>query len=224
MLKAVLFDLDNTLLPMNEEEFIKVYFSLVCKKLAPLGFEPKKLVKTIWGGTYQMISNDGKCSNSKVFWTYFENVYGINKEDYEPIFDDFYKNEFKKTRVTCRDNPYSRDIIKILKDKGLKIILISNPIYPKQAYVTRMAFAGFKEEDFDYIATYDNSSYSKPNPKFIEEVLVKNNLKKDEVIVIGNSFENDIEPAQKLGIKTYLVGEESKVTIEEMIQKLHVLH
>ena len=32
MLKAILFDLDGTLLPMNEEEFTKGYFKLLCKK------------------------------------------------------------------------------------------------------------------------------------------------------------------------------------------------
>lgn len=31
MLKAIIFDLDVNLLPMNEDEFTKGYFTLLCK-------------------------------------------------------------------------------------------------------------------------------------------------------------------------------------------------
>ena len=58
MLKAVFFDLDGTLLPLDEYLFIKIYFKLLCERLAPLGYEPEKLVKVIWGGTKKMYQND----------------------------------------------------------------------------------------------------------------------------------------------------------------------
>lgn len=38
MIKAILFDLDGTVLPMNEEEFTKGYFGLLCKKLVSYGY------------------------------------------------------------------------------------------------------------------------------------------------------------------------------------------
>ena len=71
MLKAVLFDLDGTLLPMDVEEFQKSYFSSLAKFLAPYGYEPEKLVKSIWTGTKAMMKNDGTKSNEKAFWTVF---------------------------------------------------------------------------------------------------------------------------------------------------------
>ena len=46
--KAVLFDLDGTLLPMDQERFTKTYFQLLAAKLAPLGYDPAKLVDSIW--------------------------------------------------------------------------------------------------------------------------------------------------------------------------------
>lgn len=42
MIKAVLFDLDGTLLPMNYDEFSRVYFGSLAKNVAPLGYEPEK--------------------------------------------------------------------------------------------------------------------------------------------------------------------------------------
>ena len=44
MLKAVLFDLDGTLLPMDEEKFTKGYFGMLCQKLAPFGYDSEELV------------------------------------------------------------------------------------------------------------------------------------------------------------------------------------
>ena len=41
---TILFDLDGTLLPMDQDEFVKAYFSKLAKKLAPLGYEPQKLI------------------------------------------------------------------------------------------------------------------------------------------------------------------------------------
>ena len=47
-LTTVLFDLDGTLLPMDQEAFTTGYFKLLAKKLAPHGYEPKSLVDAIW--------------------------------------------------------------------------------------------------------------------------------------------------------------------------------
>lgn len=47
MIKAILFDLDGTLLPMDQDEFTKGYFKLLAAKLAPYGYEPKTLVRVV---------------------------------------------------------------------------------------------------------------------------------------------------------------------------------
>lgn len=43
-LTTILFDLDGTLLPMDNDEFTRGYFKLLAAKMAPLGYEPKRLV------------------------------------------------------------------------------------------------------------------------------------------------------------------------------------
>ena len=48
---TVLFDLDGTLLPMDQDQFIKAYFGALAKKMAPHGYDPKQFVDTIWAGT-----------------------------------------------------------------------------------------------------------------------------------------------------------------------------
>ncbi|MBQ4427904.1 MAG: hypothetical protein II881_09205 [Oscillospiraceae bacterium] len=52
---TVLFDLDGTLLPMDQNAFTKGYFKLLAKKLLPRGYAPDALVKAVWHGTGAMV-------------------------------------------------------------------------------------------------------------------------------------------------------------------------
>ena len=67
-LTTILFDLDGTLLPMDNDAFTKGYFKLLAAKLTPHGYEPKQLVDAIWAGTAAMVKNDGSQSNEDAFW------------------------------------------------------------------------------------------------------------------------------------------------------------
>ena len=46
MITTVLFDLDGTLLPMDQEVFVKDYFGRIAAKVAPAGYDPKRLIGT----------------------------------------------------------------------------------------------------------------------------------------------------------------------------------
>lgn len=207
MLKAIFFDLDGTLLPLDEEKFTQIYFGMLCKRMAPLGYDSEKLVKTIWLGTKAMYKNDGSITNEEVFWKYFESIYGTKALSDKEYLDAFYTNEFKSVKSSCEDNPYIVDIIKCCKENKLLAVLSTNPIFPKIGTLTRMGFIGLKEEDFDYITTYENSSYTKPNPKYFQVLLDKFNLKPNEVILFGNNTLEDGDCSNALGIKCYMVGD-----------------
>ena len=165
MLKAVLFDLDGTLLPMSEDQFTKGYFGMLCKKLAPLGYKSDELVKVIWAGFQEMIKNNGSQTNEQVFWKCFERVYGKDKLKDAPLFADFYRNEFKQAKMFCGENPQAREVIDFVKAQGLKIILASNPVFPRDGMINRLGYINLNENDFDYSTSYETAHYSKPNPK-----------------------------------------------------------
>ena len=206
MLKAVFFDLDGTLLPLNEEEFTKIYFSLISKRMIPLGYEPEELISVIWAGTKAMYKNDGIKTNEEVFWDVFKSHYGIEKMKDKEYMDEFYTNEFRKTKESCEENPLAKDIISFCKDNNLLVVLSTNPIFPKTGTMTRMSYIGLNEEDFDYVTYYENSSYCKPNPMYFKKLLNKFNLKPEEVIVFGNNTYEDGECAKLCGIECFMVG------------------
>ena len=64
---TVLFDLDGTLLPMDNDAFTKGYFKLLAAAMMLHGYEPQKLVDSIWAGTAAMVKNDGSRTNEEAF-------------------------------------------------------------------------------------------------------------------------------------------------------------
>lgn len=220
MLKAVMFDLDGTLLPMDEEKFTKGYFGMLCQKLAPFGYDSEELVNAIWAGTKAMIKNDGTYTNEQVFWDCFVKIYGKEKINDKNLFADFYRNEFKDSKKFCGENKEAKSLIDFVKAQDLKVILASNPLFPKDGMINRLKFIDLNEDDFDYITCYETSHFTKPNPNFYLEILKNNNLNSDEVIFFGNSETEDREPAKKIGIKTFLIGNDIKFSdIKNIIEK-----
>ena len=58
MLNTILFDLDGTLLPFVQEEFIRAYFKALLSRLIPMGYDGEKLSAALWKGTMAMIGNE----------------------------------------------------------------------------------------------------------------------------------------------------------------------
>ena len=203
-IKTILFDLDGTLLPMNENVFTKKYFQALAQKLVPYGYDCDKLIAGILKGTSAMIKNDGTQSNEQVFWKTFENIFGERVYNDKAIFDEFYRNEFQNLKNYCDCNNNIKQIIKFLKKQNYKLIIASNPVFPLYAQQSRIKWAGLDIEDFDFISSYENSHYTKPNINYYKEIIKKFNLKAEECLMIGNNVTEDMV-ANKIGINVFLL-------------------
>ena len=83
---TVLFDLDGTLLPMDQDVFIAEYFSRLVANMVPLGYEEQVLRSAIWQGTAAMVQNDGSCTNERAFWHVLEALFGERVRQDAPPF------------------------------------------------------------------------------------------------------------------------------------------
>ena len=202
-IKLVAVDLDGTLLPITQEDFSRVYFGLLMQKGAEMGIDRDKMKAGLFGGIKAMVTNHGNQTNEEAFWQVFSTATETDRNDTEPVFREFYKNEFIGVKSVVKPTETSVKLIKTLKEKGYRIILATNPLFPIEA-IDRITWVGLKVEDFDYITTYENSSYCKPNPDYYTEILEKNNLKAEDCLMVGNNATEDMA-AEKIGIKTYLV-------------------
>lgn len=202
--KLVLFDLDGTLLPMDQDVFVKTYFKKLAMKLAPYGYEPEALINTVWKGTGAMVKNIGEITNEEAFWKVFKGIYGEEQLKDKPVFEEFYKNEFQSVKEVCGFNPKAAKTVKELKKRGYRLALATNPVFPAIATESRIRWAGLEPEDFEYYTTYENSCYCKPAVEYYSEILSKLDISPEECIMIGNDVRDDMI-AQNLGMKVFLL-------------------
>lgn len=205
MITTVLFDLDGTLLPFEQEDFVKIYFNELCKRLSRLGYEPQHTVKSVWAGTKSMIMNDGSRPNSAAFWETF-NALNPGLPDARSECDDFYNHEFDKAKASLKYVPDRKPLIQKLRNAGLCVVLATNPIFPLDGVLTRMKWVNLAPEDFELITYYDNSTFCKPNPAYYKEILEKINVQPESCVMIGNSVSEDMT-AETLGITVFLANE-----------------
>lgn len=203
-IQTILFDLDGTLLPMDQDVFVQSYFKRLAMKLAPLGYEPQKLIDAIWKGTGAMIQNGGACTNEQAFWHVFAKLFGEGCLKDIPVFDDYYHNEFQSVAADCGHDPRAAQCIAALKQKGYRLALATNPIFPAIATESRMRWAGLNKDDFELYTTYENSSYCKPNPDYYRAILHQLNVQPEECLMVGNDVSDDMV-ARDLGMQVFLL-------------------
>lgn len=201
---AILFDLDGTLLPMDQEKFTRGYFKLLAEKLEPYGYERKKLIESVWAGTAAMVANDGTCSNEEVFWKRFADIYGEKVVEDKHLFEEFYEKEFAEAKVYCGYNPKAVKAVQKIKEMGLRLVLATNPIFPATATEARIHWAGIEPSDFEFYTTYENIGFCKPNPAYYREISTRLQVKPEECLMIGNDVTEDMA-AHELGMQVFLL-------------------
>jgi FMN phosphatase YigB (HAD superfamily) len=205
MIDTVLFDLDGTLLPMDQEKFINTYLGLLAKKLAPHGYEPNHLVAAVWAGTRAMMENTGEKTNEEVFWEDFCHIFGEGARKDLPLFEEFYAADFAGARTVCGFEPAAGEILALLREKGIRLALATNPLFPAIATRQRIRWAGLDPEDFELITSYENSSRCKPDPGYYREVLDKLGVRPENCLMVGNDVQEDMLPARELGMEVFLL-------------------
>lgn len=211
-MNTVLFDLDATLLPIDMKEFIDTYMELLSGFLKAKGENPDDIIPSIWKATGAMIENGGLITNEEMFWNVLMEDLESKDEKYDKKFqrrfqkylDKFYTGDFQMIRYMVRPSQEAHDAVMQLKDKGYGVVLATSPVFPEIAVKERLSWLGFNLKDFDYITTYENSCYTKPNLKYYEHVLKIMDKDPGDCIMVGNDVKEDMCAAE-LGIDVFLI-------------------
>lgn len=204
MIKYILFDLDGTLLPMDQDKFFSAYFNALAKHVAHLGYSAKEIGGAIWQSSREMMKNDGSRLNEEMFWDSFSRMLGDKVLECQADFDSFYIAEFDKVSAATDPNPIVPEIIKELKAKGYTLAIATNPMFPRVATRSRIAWAGLDVADFEFFTTYEDHRHCKPNLDYYRDVMTLLGANAEECIMVGNDTLEDMI-AEKLGMKVFLI-------------------
>ena len=204
MLRAVLFDLDGTLLPLDTRSFLKKYTAALSKKISAV-MEPDEFLDHLFYATEKMIGDlNPNMTNAEVFWMHMSQRVPDKIETLLPLVNEFYEKDFKLLGSHISADTKASELVKRVRQMGFKTVLATNPVFPEKAVLERMRWALLNPEDFDLITTYENMHFCKPHLEYYKEVLDKINEVPENCLMVGNDVEEDMV-VKKIGMKTFLV-------------------
>lgn len=213
MIRAVLLDLDGTLLDTRLDQFIPQYIRAFAVYMSPW-MPAETFQEALMAGTRAMVANhDVRETNAQVFWRAFNARSPIPREKLAPAVERFYAEEYPKLARYVRPRPAARPLVEELLSRGYRIVLATNPLFPETAIRQRMEWAGVADLPFSLVTTYENMHTTKPSPAYYREIAERIAVPPAACLMAGDDLAMD-GPAVSAGMRFFHITEEPPFTHE----------
>ncbi|MHA1667279.1 MAG: HAD family hydrolase [Candidatus Heimdallarchaeaceae archaeon] len=210
--KALLFDLDGTLIDFDPQEFIKTYLGAASQFFSDLIPDSEVFFKELLNSTDAMETADNKNTTAlEDFLIDFCPKFKVGCDIIAQRFFQFYTTKFEVIKPLIKEVPGARELLISIKKQHpeIKIILATNPVFPYVAIKRRMEWGGIPEEIFDLITHAENSNFCKGNKQYWLDICSISQCTPEQSLVIGNDGLRDMS-AKKYGFSTFLVTERAE--------------
>lgn len=201
----LLLDLDDTLLDTNLEAFLAAYF----KKLAVTTSDqipPDKFIKAMLQSTQIMYDNKNTSRTlEEVFDENFYPAIGIGKDTLARSIEKFYDEIFPTLGDLTKPRPEAVRLVEWAFEQGWKVSIATDPLFPRKAILHRLRWAGLAPENYPFtlISDFHNFHFAKKSVAYYPEFLDSLGWANEPVLMVGDSLERDILPAQSAGVPVF---------------------
>ncbi|MCD6551002.1 HAD family hydrolase [Thermotoga sp.] len=186
-MKFFLFDYDGTL--AEDNGFAREYFknlTLFFKKRG-IPLSPNLVLDCV----EEITRNPDGSTNLERYMRCLERKTGRRAGEWKDLFMEFYESElFDSLRHAVKPVKKTIDLLEEKKKKG-KIVLATNPVFPRIAIVKRLNWIGLSEEDFHLITDMENFHFCKPDPRYYLEICEKIGTSPENCVMYGDDDLND---------------------------------
>ena len=191
MIKAIIFDLDNTLLDFVKMKQFAVKAAITAMIEAGLDVDEKKAYKDI----FDLYVNKG-WENQQVFDDYLNQTVGKVSNKILAAGIVSYRRAREATLLVYPN--VNKTLIELIK-MGIQLSVVSDA--PSREAWMRLYYLKLHHV-FDPVLTFDDTGVRKPSAKPFEMALDILQSSPDEVLMIGDWPERDVIGAKQIGMKT----------------------
>ncbi len=185
-------DLDGTLLGMDIDSFLPVYFERLGKFVGEAVRLPDFTQRFMAAVQEMLADRKAVMTNEEAFFSAFRQ--GLPDElfdRYYASFEAFYHEVFPQLISHTRSIPGARRFIAAARRRGYRLTLATSPVFPLRAIVERLSWCGIGTDAFDRITCLENCHFVKPDPRYYEEVLAMAGCAPEEALMVGNDRRDD---------------------------------
>ncbi len=201
---ALLLDLDGTLVGLGYDFFRGTYVTAVASHFPD--FELDRFRDALWGAFGEIMERprENGENNEAGFLRAFTRATGMGEGEARGRFAAFYRETFPSLASHAREVPRAAELVAAARASGYRLVLATNPIFPRAANVERLSWAGIDPASFDLIPGIEEFSTCKPQPGFFRRCAEAAGVPLERCLMVGNDEEQDL-PAERVGMKTFLV-------------------
>lgn len=206
-MRAVLFDLDGTLLDLDLEDFLGRYFEALEVASLPLATDvsPAALMRGLKTAVGMMMQPHPGRTNRDVFFESMRSLTGVDLEHNWGVYERFYAEVFPTLQGSARPAAGGREAVLSALRLGMEVAIATNPIFPREAIMTRLAWAGLADLDLPVITTYEVMEATKPLAGYFRQTAEMLGVHPADCLMVGDDRRLDL-PAADVGMRTYYVG------------------
>lgn len=208
----LLLDLDDTLLQNNVDDFLPQYLGAFSRKAAAY-LDPNRFVKSLLAGTQAMTENrQPDCTLKESFEATFYPLTGVEMNSFETLAEQFYAEVFPTLHGLTKPIPQSIQMVKDALERGYRLVVATNPLFPRTAILQRLAWANLPADQYPYeiITSYETFHFTKPDPAYYAEILARMGWPSEPAVVVGDDLERDIYAGRRLGLPAYWISQPGK--------------
>jgi len=202
--QAVLFDLDGTLVDVDMNRFIPSYLQKLTGRMSGQASQ-SRAIRAFHKAVAEMFANtDAARTLEAILFEVLLSELAIAAEEYTESLACFCEQDLETLRPLVEGHPLSSKLIASCQARGWRVVLATNPIFPREVVDARIAWGGLDGGLFHHVTAYETAHYCKPNPAFFEELLELLQLPAEACLMIGNDPLHDLSAGQ-VGMQTCLL-------------------
>lgn len=202
----VLFDLDETLLATNMDQFLPGYFELLSQAFRHLGSHDQ-ITRQINFAVGKMLANQQpEQTLQEVFADNFYPHLGTTEQACQSLIETFYQDKYPHLKPITQSKPEASELVTWCQARGMTMAVATNPLFPAIATRQRIEWAGLDPKDFHFYTSYDDFHFTKPHLTYYAELLGRLGWPEHPLVMIGDNLTDDLFPMDTIGAETFWIN------------------